>query len=230
MALKIGIRGLFGPKLPRKLGKLSSAQAWGEKFGAKWGDEYGNLSGRYKLLDERVPALTDRYLRKKMELGNRLARLEENKKWKEEAKSTFDSIVSIRKEPLYPVAMFPFQILKTERRAANAKKAADKMAKNLMDASAFYSKAVAGIQADEKRLEDYGKKLHEFRMGIVRAKEMQSLTGGKAVEVRELLSDVDRMTKHISAARTYLDTVRSEILQRMSIAAAASGRRRSWEL
>lgn len=74
MALKI-FRGIFGPRLPRKLRKPETANAWGMRFSDRWVDTHENLAGRYSMMDKQIPEITSHYIKRKIELGNKLATL-----------------------------------------------------------------------------------------------------------------------------------------------------------
>lgn len=224
------IKGVFYPRLPYRLTSRKAAREWGERFGARWGEEYDSLIGRYGELfgkTGRIPTLTGKYIRRKMELGSALSNVGKGD-WKEKTRDAFGRIVQMRREDMYPVAMLPFTVLKYEKRARRLEKDAERLLRSAYSGMEFYDRAIARIKEDEKKVGDYGKKLALFRAQVAdRAKELEKagkLTGREALSVRNTAADLDMMAKHVDEAQIYLRSAGLGIRQKMETAKFALGR------
>lgn len=212
MVLKIVFKGIMRPRLPKKLRSPEAAQKWGERFGSRWRKEHEELVSRYGKLGH-LPALTEGYMSRRIGLGSELSRLVK-KEWEQKTRKAFGEIAGIRREPLYPLAMIPYEVLKQERRAKAMKKAADRASISLFPSSGYYGRALRKLEGDEKRLDEYSKSLAKYRPMIFdpQAREaIAGMIGEKTVSPARLLKDLDSIKKHIEAARTCIGQARNAI-------------------
>lgn len=216
-------RGLYGPKpLPKRLRNPEAAQRWGERFGSRWKKERDALSLKYDALGGKaeLPALTEGYIRRKISLGSGLSGLVK-KEWEKKTREVFREIAGIRKEPLYSLAMIPYEVLKQERRAKAMKKAADRAAISLFPSGESYARALKTLERDEKRLEEYSEILVKYRPMIFdrgARDEIARMAGAKTVSPARLLKDLDSIKKHIEAAKTCIGQARNAIKIRREMA------------